>query len=575
MTASGTAFPTIAELVDPGVLRTIETRYWQPITEAARLEALVADDEFLAAAGYHPGMYSDHGVVHVRDVAERAATLAGHVNGLLIEHRLPERLRVVTGAAVLITYLHDIGMSADNPLGRRAHAQYAAHVAFSRGFTDVIESLLAGGAVALTDEVVDVSARCHTTPDLVLRELFALSVGHSKSSVPAAALNDRAVLRRLVQTATLRPLSTTLESQYVDTEPPLDGSVRTSAHDRYDEAGVHAPTASFVWLTMNQERVREFANDVVDALRIVRAADALRQRGTTLRTSAGFEICCDRDTGFAFFAMRAIDDRAGVVVFDDNPISGAEANIRDSYLTDAAALHISLHRGGFTPDHIARRAASNVAAIVVDIAADVLDSFTPALAVEATLRIELARPADAPGFADWVATAMASLEPRLADRIDVIDMPQPARRPDLHDWVAAGVPLDPRDPLVDDLFRRLEEHGIRTELIDRDRALASARWVRLDAGTVVFEPHTEATAVLLPLGDGLEIVPAGGYAPSAVRPFMPIGLTGVLRNGERNALVTATAPVDVLAISADAYLRHWFRPYRAEELRTMQTRWQS
>ena len=44
---------------------------------------------------------------------------------------------------------------------------------------------------------------------------------------------------------------------------------------------------------------RALADDAIDAVRLVRAADALRQRGTTLRTSAGYEIFIDTDSGDA------------------------------------------------------------------------------------------------------------------------------------------------------------------------------------------------------------------------------------------------------------------------------------
>ena len=55
----------------------------------------------------------------------------------------------------------------------------------------------------------------------------------------------------------------------------------------------------------------ELADDVVDALQALRAADVLRQRGTVLRTSGGFEICMDAETARAVcrFGPRAVTQR--------------------------------------------------------------------------------------------------------------------------------------------------------------------------------------------------------------------------------------------------------------------------
>ncbi|MBA2668359.1 MAG: hypothetical protein H0U69_15145 [Trueperaceae bacterium] len=71
----------------------------------------------------------------------------------------------------------------------------------------------------------------------------------------------------------------------------------------------------------------------------------------------------------------------------------------------------------------------------------------------------------------------------------------------------------------------------------------------------------------MPLDDGLEVRPMGGYRSFPARAFIPIGSTGVIRGGPRNADVLATDRVRVLVIPRSQYLTHWYRPYSLLELR--------
>ena len=63
------------------------------------------------------------------------------------------------------------------------------------------------------------------------------------------------------------------------------------------------PTDAFAWLAATDTPQAEFADDVVDALRALRAADVLRQRGTALRTSGGYEVFFDARTADAVCSM--------------------------------------------------------------------------------------------------------------------------------------------------------------------------------------------------------------------------------------------------------------------------------
>ena len=165
----------------------------------------------------------------------------------------------------------------------------------------------------------------------------------------------------------------------------------------------------------------ELADDVVDAIRALRAADVLRQRGTVLRTSGGFEICMDAETARAVCTLRpATGDAAYVIIYDDERGAG-EANIRAAFVTPQGHLRIAFHRGGIRQRRRLReRAAASVADVIVDIQADVIPSFSgasvggglePPTRARDEIQIQLERPGDQPGFADDVAALVAELEP--------------------------------------------------------------------------------------------------------------------------------------------------------------------
>ena len=114
--------------VPAAVLDKLEERYLRPIEQAAKLEGLLADPLFLADPINHPALFSDHGPIHVRDVAACYHDLAETANGLLISPRPPERFAFLVAYGLLATYLHDIGMVDLTTTGRRLHPIYAAHV---------------------------------------------------------------------------------------------------------------------------------------------------------------------------------------------------------------------------------------------------------------------------------------------------------------------------------------------------------------------------------------------------------------------------------------------------------------
>jgi metal-dependent HD superfamily phosphatase/phosphodiesterase len=58
----------------------IELSYYARVNEQAKLENLIRNPLFLQNTATHPAFYSDHGVVHVRDVAKQILRVLQIIN---------------------------------------------------------------------------------------------------------------------------------------------------------------------------------------------------------------------------------------------------------------------------------------------------------------------------------------------------------------------------------------------------------------------------------------------------------------------------------------------------------------
>jgi hypothetical protein len=554
----------------PRPVRTyLEERFWRPIEAQATLEALCFDPGFLADPGTHPAMFADHGVVHVRDVAVGLVRLLDTIDGVLLPGRTPDRHRFVQALGVALAYLHDIGMVDMTPSGRRVHALFAAHATFGPDIDPLIDALLTTGPVQARLKDVADRAPFAVGPEVVLREMLSMCVAHSKSAIPAHVLNDRVALRRVMQrvvfTSLDRHRTTAKLPQAADLSPlPTDTNMSFYAD----------PSESFAWLGASSGPQAELADDVVDALRALRAADVLRQRGTVLRTSGGFEICMDSETARAVCTLRpATGDAAYVIAYDDDRGAG-EANIRVAFVTPHGHLRIAFHRGAFGSPSAARRAAASVADVILDIQADVIPSFggpsiggglrTPTRAVD-DVQIQLERPDDLPAFADDVAAIVADRDPALARRLVTVADTEGAAVEEQRRFFAAEA-LDADGPEADELLRLMAEHGVQTAGLDRSAAFAEACRATIRPGEVLVAPGSAPSFVYVPTAEGLVVRPDGGYAPSPLPPWVPVGTTGVIRRAERNSEIVAEREVDVIMIPGELYARAWLRPLRVDEL---------
>ena len=566
-------------MLDASVRHLIEHRFWEPVEANARIEVLRHDERFLSHPTAHPSMFADHGVVHVRDIAASFIELAATANGSLLPARPPARQTFLIAYGLLITYLHDTGMFDQTPEGRRVHALFGAQLAFSKEMGEVIELLVHGsGPVADRLRQVHAEAPFSAPLDVVLREVMSLTAAHSKSTVPAAVLDDPAAFRRLM----MRSVFTDLEAHKRSGRTPDagEGPIELSVNvDHYDDP----MTEAYGWLVSGAAAHVLLVDDLIDAVRVLRAADALRQRGTSLRTAAGYEVFIAASTGSAVYALRDAANTELVLMRSDDEKSAGEANVRVAVVAENGNLRFAFHRGAFTGARACERAERATALVVADIQADVLPTFAATRHATGLARptrragemlVELERPADRPAFADEVAAHLVSMHSELDGRVvvvaniedaDPIEDANPIERERYH----GARRVEPGSARAVEIIEGLGAHGLRVDAVDALAAFEDVRVAQLKAGEVLAVAGSPSAFVYAATGSGLVVRPLGGYAAQPVGAWMPVGVTGVIRRAGRNADIVAEQAIEVVLIPGELYEREWFRPYEPHEIATV------
>jgi hypothetical protein len=561
---------SIDQYIPDDVRAILEERFWQTVEETSTLEVFSADGTIASSLETHPALFSDHGIVHARDVAAGTLELADIVEGSLLPARPVDRREFVAALGVLIAYIHDVGMHDPTPEGRLLHAIYAAQFPFSEAMDDALARLWeTGGPVIARIAAVGAVAPFRVSDEIVLRELAALAIVHSKSAVPATLHADFARLRGLMQRAVL-----------VDLEEHRQAGARLNPDGDLPALGANARWYSdpardaFAWLDSPDPAHTALAIDAVDAVRLVRVADALRQRGSTLRTAAGYEIFIDAETGQGVVGLRTAAGDRLFLLRVDNPLSAGEANVRRAVMTPKGDLRISFHRGRFSSSDAAKAASDATARVVADIAADILGAFAvrhrssdlPEPECDpGSIRVELERPADEPGFADAVAEGAARMDLLLRGRIFVVadlETTSPAERV----RYLEGVAIPAESAVATEILDELGKHGMRVAVVDQRKAFEDVRRVAVSEGEVLVEAGSPPAFVYIAVDCRLRIEQLGGYGEIDVPPWIPIGVTGVVRQAPRNSTVTVAKPGDALMIPGELFAREWFRPYGQREL---------
>lgn len=564
------------------IRRRLEDSYYKPINLRATLEYLSAHSrEFLVESP--AALYSDHGVVHVRDVAARILEVLDVINGVLIPRRSSRDLNMfMKSYGVLLAYVHDIGMRDFTPFARSMHPELASQFIFSADFDDIVDEIWSGNSGNLAWRLLTLSrsGELVQAPEVVLRELMALCMCHSKSKVPTALMNQPAALRFILQRSVgmdLRELYDLQKNHGGASGGPIEIRVeRRRALERYYE---DFESQSFCWMLSEAAGAKRLLQDVLDTVRALRCADALRQRGTVQKTSGGYEIFVSQQTGNALCSLRFGDERLYLMELDQ-PLSAGEANIAGSALMSEGDLRVAFHRGNFSDPGAVERAAGYAAAVLEDIYEDVVASFEyplddsafdqlpPPGRTAGQINILLENTDDNPAFVPQVIERLAFINPMAAAHCRAVPSLQNSTSLESTRYLnARDIDWDPTRRKA--LLEKIQLSGQKIDHIDIDQAFEHVRESPLEAGEVLIQAGTPSGFVYLPLGEGLQIMPLGGYQSISMQGWFPVGSTGVIRGASRNAQVVAGQKLTVLIIPKEVYLRHWYWPYTFREVREL------
>ena len=587
--------------------RFIEDRFYSKIGEKARLEEIKEDPTFLKNPDKHIGLYSDHSTVHVRDVSRQVLSVIERVNGVLIPRREHGDLEFMRAYSLHLAYLHDIGMVDLTEFGRFMHPEFAAQFVFHPDFDEQFELLWAVNSGNLPWQLLSLFKKEKTEFEIkrIFREMLTLSVGHSKSKMPIRFINEPAQLRRHLQTILSTPLSQLyLQQKALRMQAKLKQANTKKDKEKWEkklekqqkkiakalsESPADAlnlqtwyqdfPKESFAWLEGNTPGQQKMTQNVLDGLRCIRSADALRQRGTELRTSAGYEVFVDQRSANAIFALRSADSNELYLLEGKKPINAGEANLASSEIDYDGNLRVSFHRGRFRNGKVIRKAAYNAAFAINDIQGDTIQSFLRDNQKEpkglfpkprktfAEIKILIEGVDDNPEFSELVVAELKKLNPVLEKRLKATTSLGGADLIEVERYLG-GQRFDhffaPDE--MEGLLRKIASSGLKCDRLKDADAFYGVKVIRVNAGEKLIQSGSVSGFVYIPMTDGLQVFPLGGYDSKAAPAWVPIGNTGVIRGSIRNATVYAESTLELLAIPKEIYLRFWYAPYHAKSL---------
>lgn len=553
----------------------IEQEYYARVNAQATLEQVLLDPEFVQNPLGHVALFSDHGVVHVRDIARQILQVLDAINGVLIPTRPQNRLDFfMKGYGVMAAYLHDIGMVDFSPFGRSMHPEFASQMVFDPAFDDVVETLWEENCGNIAWRLVNLAGKdlLLQPPKIVFREMLSLVNCHSKSKVPIGALNDPVFLRQIMQKSLATDLQSLYHEQYdvKDTSSSANGTQSVSINQRKNLRRWYTDFAgeSFQWLVSDLPQIIELREDVIDTLRALRCADALRQRGTVLKTSGNYEIFVDAVTAHGIYALRKGNEQLFLISVQ-HPLVAGEANLASSELGRDGNLRIAFQRGAFFDSTAEAWAAYSAAVVVNDIQLDVIESFQRQSAEgcqksHQDILILLEGVDDNHEFTGSVVAHLRQLNPQIIRQVRTVASLQNASSSEIERYLTAGE-VDQDEAYRQELIDQISRSGHNVDGMNLDAAFEHVKLITLRAQETLIEAGSQASFVYFPLDEGLKVIPLGGYQPFSVRAWMPLGSTGVIRGATRNASVVADKDLTLLMIPKEVYLRHWHKPYALEE----------
>ena len=595
-------FIKVSHYLPEKVRNFIENNYYAKVNQQAQLDAVARDESFLKDPINHVALYTDHGVVHVRDVARNTLVVIDAIDGVLIPQRTPQRLSFMKGYGVMLAYNHDIGMREFSSFGRAMHPEFATQEVLSPAYDEIVETIWdenCGNVAWRLVNLVENNA-LNEDPQRVLRELLAMSVGHSKAKIPIEDLNDTERLRGAMMRSASVELHHLYHEQQVNKAERKLARAQESAdatHIKKREAALEHARAeqraflsrgvnrryegigryytdferqAFQWIVSKHPDVQSLVSDVVDTVRALRAADALRQRGAVLKTSGSYQIFVDQNTANAIYALQKGSGELFLLEMNKT-INAGEANIASSELTPTGDIRIACNRGSFSNPEATQRGAYNMAFVIDEIQQDIIDTFRrPDGAEEAVkssedIRILIENTDDNIEFAEKVLVELGKIDPRLAKNSRIVPSLKNIA-PDERDRYLEAREMDWEPDARHKLLMRVAESGHKMRNLDPDKAFTDVRLTRLKEGETLINAGAPPGFVYVPMEDGLLSTPLGGYQASSVKPWIPLGNIRVIRDAEQEAAITAEQAVELLMIPKETYLKHWHDAYDAKEL---------
>lgn len=542
----------------------IEKHYYDKIDRKLRFEKIIHDPLFKKNPIDHIALYSDHGVVHARDVTICIPFILNTINGVLIPYRELLRIQFMIHLTSILAFIHDIGMSNCSLFGRITHAEFIAHEAFTSRFDPIIDRLWQENTGNIAWRILNLvhEGVFNQPPKMIFREILALAYCHSKRSVDSSSINSPSKLRLKLQNCLLQTLKnihvikTTGKTPYKTIVSKNRESLLKKYYKDFDRD-------SFAWLLSNHHKSKLFIEDIVDSLRVLHSADALRQRGTRLKTSSGYQIFFDSNTAKVIYAIK--NSKQQIFLLEtDRKINAGEANLESADFTPEGNLAFRFHQENFPNSSVKNYAIRCLKTVVEDVYADVNGSFNKPSSSKKQMAIVLEKTSEHSDLIDCLAKELIKSTPTLAGFIKIVSCIKNTPEDENLRYLQ-GKEITWSTKKKRDCLRKIIQTGMRIRSGKFSEIFANSRLVILKKDEVLMRAGSHAGFVYVPLTKGLMGFPEGGYASFTVLPWQPLGTTGVIRGDIRNATVVSKKTVKVLIIPKETYLKYWHRVYKAKE----------
>jgi len=588
--------------LSPTFRQHVEEAFYEKINTNASLAEVIKDPLFLSHPLNHVSLFSDHGVVHVRDVTQRLLILLDQLNGIHFAKRNAARLEFMKGYGAMLAYVHDIGMLEVKSLDDDMHSQTAAQMIYNDFFDKQISLLWEenSGNVAWRITRLAYKKALVQPPKHILQEMLALCGAHAKEVIPIDVFNHPAALRRTLQ----EMIGYSLRYQWLQLQlEQAENQMRAAQHldpkqrEKYVVRKQQAEEAlsekevskdlndflkiyyqdfwqeSFQWLITENEEARELVDDVLDTLRTLRVANASRQRGAKLRATGEHQIFLDHQSGNAIYAINA--GQKLFLLESKNTLLAGEVNLSGTEFTQAGDLRISFYCGHFADNEATDRAVFNAAAAINEVQEDMIGNFLrpPAgsengsgdyLKKWKTTYILLENSDDNPDFSSRVKAQLILLNPQLKEAIRIVPSLQNAAEQERERYLNAN-DLKWNLKIENEMLEKIANSGHKVINTRTEEAFRDVKSAAIPAGEILMQAGTLASFVYVPLGEGLIGYPLGGYTPFHAIPYVPLGNVGVIRGDTRNATVVAEKVVEILMIPREVYLKYWHNTYSEVE----------